>query len=124
MSDHPENGGGFQVAPNELQQTASTAIETAGELPGDLKALAETTHQSTAGLTGLRCGAALDACTGAWHTLLTDLHTTLARQGQGLVDSGLGYASADQRIDSAFGPDTRTDAPTAQQQQNFVLHFG
>ncbi|MFI9361023.1 hypothetical protein ACIG5E_08170 [Kitasatospora sp. NPDC053057] len=77
------------------------------------------------GLSELQCGTALGACTGAWNTLLNDLHATMRGQGQGLIDAGLGYDSADQRISTAFGPDTRTTTgPTAQQKQNFVLHFG
>ncbi|MFE5583662.1 hypothetical protein [Kitasatospora sp. NPDC056531] len=87
-------------------------------------ALLETSHQSTAGLARLQCGTALGTCTGAWNTLLSDLRTTMARQGQGLIDASLGYGSTDQQISTAFGPDTRTNGPTPRQKQNFVLHFG
>ena len=126
MSDHPQNGAGFRADPHELRRTGGTAVETAGRIPGELKALLEVSHQSAAGLAGLRCGTALGTCTDVWNTLLTDLHTPLGRQGQGLIDAGLGYGSTDQRISTAFGPDTRTvpAGPTTQQKQNFVLHFG
>ncbi|WBP87234.1 hypothetical protein [Kitasatospora cathayae] len=126
MSDHPENGGGFGANPDELRQTGGTAVETAGRIPGELNALLDVSNQSAAGLAGLRCGIALGTCTNVWNALLTDLHTTLGRQGRGLIDAGLGYGSTDRRIGAAFGPDTRTvpAGPTAQQAQNFVLHFG
>ncbi|MFH9354309.1 hypothetical protein [Kitasatospora sp. NPDC017646] len=126
MSDHPEAGGGFRADPDELQRTGGTAVETAGRIPGELKALLDVSDQSAAGLAGLRCGIALGTCTSVWNTLLTDLHTTMDRQGRGLIDAGLGYASTDQRISTAFGPDTRTvpAGPTARQKQDFVLHFG
>ncbi|MFB7906173.1 WXG100 family type VII secretion target [Kitasatospora sp. NPDC056076] len=126
MSDHPENGGGFRANPDELQQTGGTAVETAEQIPGELKALLEASNQSASGLAGLRCGTALGTCANAWNTLLTDLHATMGRQGRGLIDAGLGYGSTDQQISTAFGPDTRTVpvGPTARQKHNFVLHFG
>ncbi|MET8624448.1 hypothetical protein ABZW30_11940 [Kitasatospora sp. NPDC004669] len=81
MSDHPENGGGFQAAPNERQQTGSTAVETVGRIPGDLEALLETSHRSTAGLTGLRCGTAL----GTLHRRLWTVLAAVRRTPIGLV---------------------------------------
>ncbi|WP_030055358.1 MULTISPECIES: hypothetical protein [Streptomyces] len=124
MSDQPSSG--FRASPDELRQTGGAAAETASGIPGELKALVEASHQSVAGMPGLRCATALGNCTGAWNTLLTDLHTTMSRQGQGLVDAANGYGSTDRQISTAFGPDTRTagTGPTAAQQQNFVLHFG
>ncbi|MFJ8625576.1 WXG100 family type VII secretion target [Kitasatospora sp. NPDC093550] len=128
MSDRPSSG--FRASPDELRQTGDTAVETASVIPGELKALVDASRQSAAGLSGLRCGAALDDCTGAWNTLVTGLHTRMSRQGQSLLDAADGYASTDRRISTAFGPDTRTTAttnptgPTAAQRQNFVLHFG
>ncbi|MFF2074476.1 hypothetical protein ACFVXG_06920 [Kitasatospora sp. NPDC058162] len=117
MSDHPENGGGFRTDADLLHQAAGTAGETAAPIPDQTAALLDSSQQAVAGLRGLRSGTALDDCTGAWHTLLNDLHATLSRHGRHLDTAAHRYRGTDQRTATRFGP-------TAAQRQNFVRHFG
>ncbi|MFD5462781.1 type VII secretion target [Kitasatospora sp. NPDC127059] len=113
MSEHP----GFQVDTDLLHQAAGKAGETAAPIPDQTKAVLDSSHRTVAGLRGLRCGTALDACTGAWHQLLNDLHATMSRHGQHLETAARRYGGTDHRTAGGF-------VPTAAQQQNFVQHFG
>ncbi|MEU4115066.1 hypothetical protein AB0F71_11280 [Kitasatospora sp. NPDC028055] len=117
MSDHPENCGGFQLDAGLLHQAAGAARETAAPIPGQTGAVLDSSRQAVAGLPGLRCAAALDSCTGAWHTLLNDLHSTMSRHGRHLETAAHGYRDADHRAATGFDP-------TTAQRHDFVRHFG
>ncbi|MFE3880201.1 hypothetical protein ACFXPX_38130 [Kitasatospora sp. NPDC059146] len=117
MSDHAEYCGGFQLDAGLLRQAAGRAVETAAPIPGQTEVVLDSTRQAVAGLSGLRCAAALDGCTGAWHSLLNDLHARMSRHGRHLETAALGYRDTDHRAATGFDP-------TAAQRHNFVQHFG
>ncbi|MFJ9840976.1 hypothetical protein ACIRYZ_10975 [Kitasatospora sp. NPDC101155] len=117
MSDHPSHCGSFQIDADALHEAAGTASTTAARIPGRTKAVLDSSHQAVAALSGLRCAAALDTCTDAWHTLLDDLRTSMSRHGRQLEEAARRYRGTDHQITIRFGP-------TAEQQQNFVRHFG
>ncbi|MFF2145344.1 hypothetical protein [Kitasatospora sp. NPDC058190] len=117
MSDHPSHCGGFQIDADALHEAAGTASTTAARIPGQTKAVLDSSHQAVTALSGLRCAAALDTCSDAWHMLLDDLRTTMSRHGRHLEEAAHRYRAADHQVATRFGP-------TAEQQQNFVRHFG
>ncbi|MER5636349.1 type VII secretion target [Kitasatospora sp. NPDC002227] len=93
----PVQGGsaGFRVHPDELQAAGQTAGGLAGQVLDELRGVLGPSDQTVGVLRGCQTGTALNECTEAWRTLLTDLSAEMDRSGRNLVQSARAYQVAD-----------------------------
>ncbi|MFJ5232355.1 type VII secretion target [Kitasatospora sp. NPDC088391] len=90
------SGGGFRVAPEELDGAGQTAGRLAEQVPGETSRVLGASDGAEAGLRGWLTGSELNSCTDEWKRLLDELSAEMDKQGDNLKQTAANYRRAEQ----------------------------